>query len=49
MAQLVQDGTISKDIFIPEYFLTLENLSSGEYNLVIGNNEFEISSKIVEL
>ncbi len=45
----VIQGEIGKNLFSPEYFLSLNKLSSGEYTLILKNNEFEIINKIIKL
>jgi hypothetical protein len=45
----VIEGIIGTEHFNPEYFLSLSNLGSGEYNLIIKNEEFEVSHKIIKL
>jgi len=47
-APIIQ-GEIGKNLFNPEYFLSLSKLSSGEYTLILKNNEFEITNKIIKL
>lgn len=45
----VMEGSINRSLFNPEYFLSLGSLSSGDYTLILKNDEFELSEKIIKL